>query len=439
MFEKLQTKLSSVFKNISGKGKINEKNIKDALREVKLALLEADVNYKVVKEFVNEIKEKAEGEKVIESITPGQLFIKIVNDSLVEFFGKEDPKINLSKIPSPIMITGLQGSGKTTSAAKLANYFKKSNKKVLLVAADTYRPAAIDQLEYLAKNINVDVFTGNKKNPVSIASESIKYAIEHGHDIVIIDTAGRLHIDEEMMKEVEKIKNKVKPTEILLVVDAMTGQDAVNIAKTFNERLDITGVILTKMDGDTRGGAAISVKKVTGKPIKFIGTSEKMDGLEIFHPDRIASRILGMGDVVSLVEKAQIDMDEKKASEMERKFKEAKFTLEDFLDQIKQLKKMGSLDEIMDMMPGGFKLKQSGLTLDEKEITRFEAIVNSMTKEERKNPRIINASRKKRIAAGSGTTIVDVNKVLKKYFDSLKLMKRMSKGKFALPFKGMKF
>ena len=439
MFERLQSKLSTVFKNISGKGKINEKNIKDALREVKLALLEADVNYKVVKEFVNEIKEKAEGEKVIESITPGQLFIKIVNDSLIEFFGKDDPKIDLSKVPSPIMVVGLQGSGKTTSASKLANYFKNKGKKVLLVAADTYRPAAIDQLKYLGKQIQVDVFSIPEK-PVKIAKKAMNYAVEHGKDIVIIDTAGRLHIDDVMMKEVEKIKETVNPTEILLVVDAMTGQDAVNIAKTFNERLDITGIILTKMDGDTRGGAAISVKKITGKRIKFIGTSEKMDGLELFHPDRIASRILGMGDVVSLVEKAQINMDQKKAAEMEKKFKEAKFTLEDFLDQIKQLKKMGSLDEIMDMMPGGSKLKQSGLSVDEKEITRFEAVVNSMTKEERKNPKIINASRKKRIANGSGTSIVVVNKVLKKYYDSLKLMKRMSKGKMGLPFmKGLKF
>ncbi len=439
MFERLQTKLSSVFKNISGKGKITEGNIKDALREVKLALLEADVNYRVVKEFVNEIKERAEGEKVINSITPGQLFIKIVNDSLVEFFGKEDPKIDLSKVPSPIMVVGLQGSGKTTSAAKLANYFKKQGKNVLLVAADTYRPAAVEQLLYLGKSIGVDVFK-ESKDPVRIAKDSLNYAIEHGKDIVIVDTAGRLHIDEDMMKEVEKIKQTVKPTEVLLVVDAMTGQDAVNIAKTFNDRLDITGIILTKMDGDTRGGAAISVKKITGKTIKFIGVSEKIDGIELFHPERIASRILGMGDIVSLVEKAQIEMDQQKAAEMEKKFKEAKFTLEDFLDQIKQLKKMGSLDEIIDMMPGGSKLKQSGLSLDEKQITKFEAVVNSMTKEERKNPKIINASRKKRIAAGSGTTIVDVNKVLKKYYDSLKLMKRISKGKMNFPFmKGMKF
>jgi signal recognition particle subunit SRP54 len=409
------------------------------LREVKLALLEADVNYKVVKEFVNEIKEKASGEKVIDSITPGQLFIKIVNDSLVEFFGKEDPKIDLSKVPSPIMVVGLQGSGKTTSTAKLAYYFKNKGKKVLLVAADTYRPAAIDQIKYLGKNIGVDVFS-DSSNPIKIAKKAMNYAIEHGADIIIVDTAGRLHIDETMMQEVEKIKSAINPTEILLVVDAMTGQDAVNIAKTFNDRLDITGIILTKMDGDARGGAAISVKKITGKQIKFIGVSEKIEGLELFHPERIASRILGMGDIVSLVEKAKIDMDQKEAAKMEKKFKEAKFTLEDFLDQIKQLKKMGSLDEIIDMMPGGSKLKQSGLNVDEKEITKFEAVVNSMTKEERKTPKIINASRKKRIAKGSGTTIVDVNKVLKKYFDSLKLMKRFSKGKATFPFmKGLKF
>jgi signal recognition particle subunit SRP54 len=439
MFDRLQSKLSSVFKNISGKGKITEKNIKDALREVKLALLEADVNYKVVKEFVNEIKEKASGEKVIDSITPGQLFIKIVNDSLVEFFGKEDPKIDLSKVPSPIMVVGLQGSGKTTSTAKLAYYFKNKGKKVLLVAADTYRPAAIDQIKYLGKNIGVDVFS-DSSNPIKIAKKAMNYAIEHGADIIIVDTAGRLHIDETMMQEVEKIKSAINPTEILLVVDAMTGQDAVNIAKTFNDRLDITGIILTKMDGDARGGAAISVKKITGKQIKFIGVSEKIEGLELFHPERIASRILGMGDIVSLVEKAKIDMDQKEAAKMEKKFKEAKFTLEDFLDQIKQLKKMGSLDEIIDMMPGGSKLKQSGLNVDEKEITKFEAVVNSMTKEERKTPKIINASRKKRIAKGSGTTIVDVNKVLKKYFDSLKVMKRFSKGKATFPFmKGLKF
>ena len=439
MFDRLQSKLSLVFKNISGKGKITEKNIKDALREVKLALLEADVNYKVVKEFVNEIKEKASGEKVIDSITPGQLFIKIVNDSLVEFFGKEDPKIDLSKVPSPIMLVGLQGSGKTTSAAKLAYYFKNKGKKVLLVAADTYRPAAIDQIKYLGKNIDVDVFS-DSSNPVKISKKAMNYAVEHGADIVIVDTAGRLHIDDVMMQEVEKIKSVINPTEILLVVDAMTGQDAVNIAKTFNDRLDITGIVLTKMDGDARGGAAISVKKITGKQIKFIGVSEKIEGLELFHPERIASRILGMGDIVSLVEKAKLDMDQKQSAKMEKKFKEAKFTLEDFLDQIKQLKKMGSLDEIMDMMPGGSKLKQSGLNVDEKEITKFESVVNSMTKEERKNPKIINASRKKRIAKGSGTSIVDVNKVLKKYFDSLKLMKRFSKGKATFPFmKGLKF
>ncbi|KRQ86957.1 Signal recognition particle protein [Caloramator mitchellensis] len=444
-FEGLTHKLQETFKKLRGKGKLTEKDVKEAMREVKLALLEADVNYKVVKDFINSVSQRAVGQEVMESLTPGQHVIKIVNEELIMLMGGRESKINISpKPPTVIMLVGLQGAGKTTMAAKLALHLKKSNKSILLVAADVYRPAAIKQLQILGGQIDVPVFTlGDRANPVDIAKAGVENAKKNAKDVVIIDTAGRLHIDQELMEELQNIKSEVEPFETLLVVDAMTGQDAVNVAQSFNEKLDITGVILTKLDGDTRGGAAISVKAVTGKPIKFAGVGEKLSDLEIFYPDRMASRILGMGDILSLIEKAQQTIDEKKALEMQQKLEKHEFTLEDFLDQMSQMKKMGPLKDLIKMIPGldTSKLDDIDLNENEKEMARIEAIIKSMTKEERKNPSIINSSRKKRIAKGSGTTIQDVNKLLSNFEQARKMMKQfadmqkhMKKGKFKFPF-----
>ncbi|MDK2822157.1 MAG: signal recognition particle subunit [Clostridia bacterium] len=443
-FESLGEKLQGVFKKLKGQGKISEKDLKTALREVRVALLEADVNYKVVKDFINNVNERALGQEVLESLTPGQQVIKIVNDELTKLMGGFQSKLEISsKPPTIIMMVGLQGSGKTTSAGKLGRLLKKQGRRPLLVACDIYRPAAIKQLQVLGEQLDIPVFSmGNKTSPVDIARAAINHAAYHGNDIVILDTAGRLHIDEALMEELSLIKKQVNPIEILLVVDAMTGQDAVNVAEKFNELLDLTGVVLTKLDGDTRGGAALSVKAVTGKPVKFVGMGEKLDALEPFHPDRMASRILGMGDVLTLIEKAQENFDAKKSQELQQKLLKAEFTLEDFLTQMQQMKNMGPLDQIMDMLPGMNKAKLKGLQLDEKEFVRFQAIIQSMTKDERKNPQKINGSRRKRIAAGSGTRVQDVNRLLKQFEQAQKMMKQISgmttgkgkKGKFKLPF-----
>ncbi|SMB93783.1 signal recognition particle subunit FFH/SRP54 (srp54) [Desulfonispora thiosulfatigenes DSM 11270] len=441
-FEGLGEKLQGVFKKLKGKGKISETDLKAALREVRVALLEADVNYKVVKNFINNINDRAVGQEVLESLTPGQQVVKIVNDELTSLMGGETSKLNMSsKPPTVIMMVGLQGSGKTTSTGKLSNYLKKQGRRPLLVACDIYRPAAIKQLQVLGEQLEMPVFSmGDKTNPVEIAKSALDHAMHYGNDVVLIDTAGRLHIDEELMEELVKVKKIVNPTEILLVVDAMTGQDAVNVAERFNELLDITGVVLTKLDGDTRGGAALSVKAVTGKPIKFVGMGEKLDALEPFHPDRMSSRILGMGDVLTLIEKAQEGFDEQKAKEMELKLKKAEFTLEDFLDQMQEMKKMGPLDQVMEMLPGMNKGKLKGLQLDEKEFDRARAIIQSMTLEERRKPSLINGSRRKRIAAGSGSKVQEVNRILKQFDQTQKLMKQFSgmskskKAKFKLPF-----
>lgn len=442
-FEGLAGKLQETLKKLRGAGKLNEKDIKEAMREVRMALLEADVNFKVAKEFVNKVTEKAVGQEILESLTPGQQVVKIVNDELTDLMGNTQSKLVFSsKPPTVYMMVGLQGAGKTTHTGKLGLMLKKQGKNPLFVACDIYRPAAIKQLQVVGQQVGVDVFSlGDNVNPVDIAKAGIEHAVRNGKDVVFIDTAGRLHIDEELMDELENIKKAVRPTEILLVVDSMTGQDAVNVAENFNEKLGIDGVILTKLDGDTRGGAALSVKAVTGKPIKFAGMGEKMDELEPFYPDRMASRILGMGDVLTLIEKAQSAMDEKKALELEKKIRTQSFTFEDFLDQLQQMKKMGPLSQIMDMIPGMNSGKLKGLEVDDKEMGRTEAIIHSMTKKERLNPDIINASRRKRIAAGSGTTIQDVNKLLKNFEQTKKMMKQFAgmekdikKGKKKLPF-----
>lgn len=443
-FESLGEKLQGIFKKLKGQGKISDKDLKAALREVRVALLEADVNYKVVKDFVNTINERALGQDVLESLTPGQQVIKIVNDELTQLMGGAQSKLEISpKPPTVIMMIGLQGSGKTTSTGKLGRFLKKQGRSPLLVACDIYRPAAIKQLQVLGEQLEIPVFSmGDKTNPVDIAKAALNHAAYHGNDLVLLDTAGRLHIDETLMAELSAIKKEVKPTEILLVVDAMTGQDAVNVAEKFNELLNLTGVVLTKLDGDTRGGAALSVKAVTGKPIKFVGMGEKLDALEPFHPDRMASRILGMGDVLTLIEKAQENFDSKKAQELQQKLLKAEFTLEDFLTQMQQMKNMGPLDQVMDMIPGMNKAKLKGLEFDEKEFVRFQAVIQSMTKDERKNPHKINGSRRKRIASGSGTKVQDVNRLLKQFEQAQKMMKQLSgmasgkgkKGKLKLPF-----
>ncbi len=445
MFQSLSEKLENAFKKFKSKGKLTEADIKAGMREIKLALLEADVNFKVVKDFINNVSERAVGADVLESLLPAQQIVKIVNEELTALMGGTQSKLTIaSKPPTVIMMVGLQGAGKTTHAGKLAGLYKKQGKHPLLVACDVYRPAAIKQLEIVGEKLDIPVFTmGDKVSPVKIAEEGVKHAIQKGYDMVFIDTAGRLHIDEELMEELQNIKKSVSPTEILLTIDAMIGQDAVNVAKTFNELLDVTGVILTKLDGDTRGGAALSVKHVTGKPIKFIGTGEKLDAIEPFYPDRMASRILGMGDVLSLIEKAEQAYDEKKALELEKKIRESTFTLDDYLDQFAQLKNMGSLEQIMGMMPGMNKGALKDAKIDEKVIARTEAIIKSMTKKEREKPEILGASRKKRIAAGSGTSVEEVNKLLKQFDQTRKLMKQFSnpkqmsrfgKGKMKIPF-----
>ncbi|PNR89509.1 signal recognition particle [Petrotoga sp. HWH.PT.55.6.1] len=427
MFENLQKKLTGVFKNLSGKGKLSEKNIKDAVREVKLSLLEADVHYKVVKELIDRVKEEAIGSKVLESLTPDQEFIRIVRDDLIELMGgKENNKITISRNPGFIMLTGLQGSGKTTTAAKLANFYKKKEKNPLLVAADTYRPAAIDQLVQLGEDIGIPVFTGDRVNALKIVEESKKYAEKLLHDIVIVDTAGRLHIDEKMMEELENIKKLINPDEILMVVDSMVGQDAVNSAKEFNDKLDLSGFVVSKLDGDSRGGVIISIRYITGKPVKLVGVGEKIDDLEEFYPDRYVGRILGMGDVLSFIEKVEQDIDKKKAEEDAERFMDGKFDLKDFLEQIRQIRKLGPLSSLLEMVPGVPK-EQVDVTKGEQELKKFEAIINSMTPKERKNPGILTYSRKQRIAKGSGTTLQDINRLLKSYDQLKKTMKQMKK------------
>ena len=433
-FEGLAEKLNQAFKKLRSKGKLSENDVKEAMREVRLALLEADVNYKVAKDFVKNVTEKAVGEEVLSSLTPAQQVIKIVRDELTELMGSTDSRINFSpRIPTVIMMCGLQGSGKTTHSAKLAKMFRKQGKRPLLVACDIYRPAAIEQLKVVGEQVNTPVFEMGTTNPVEIAKNAIKHAKDYGNDIVILDTAGRLHIDEELMQELQNIKAEVHPNEILLVIDAMTGQDAVNVAQSFNETLGIDGVILTKLDGDTRGGACLSIKAVTGKPIKFIGVGEKLTDLEPFYPDRMASRILGMGDVLSLIEKAQEAVTEEQAKKLEKKLREASFTLEDYLDQFESLKKMGGIASVMEMMPGMGKLKIKESDFDERKVERLKAMILSMTKKEREKPEIINSSRKKRIAAGSGTSVQEVNQLLKQ-FEQTKVMMKQLKGGKRLPF-----
>ena len=442
MFQSLSEKLNNAFKKFKNKGKLTEADVKAGMREIKLALLEADVNFKVVKDFVKIVSERAVGSEVLESLMPAQQIVKIVNEELTNFMGGTQSKLTISpKPPTVIMMVGLQGAGKTTHAGKLAGMYKKQGKHPLLVACDVYRPAAIKQLEIVGSQLDIPVFQmGNTTSPVKIAEEGVKYAINKGYDMVFIDTAGRLHIDEELMAELQSIKEKTSPSEILLTVDSMIGQDAVTVAQTFNELLDVSGIILTKLDGDTRGGAALSVKYVTGKPIKFIGTGEKLDMIEPFHPDRMASRILGMGDVLSLIEKAEQAYDEKKAKELEKKILQSTFTLDDYLEQFQQVKNMGSLDQLAGMMPGIKPGALKDAKIDEKAIARTEAIIKSMTKEERAKPEILGASRKKRIAAGSGTSVEEVNKLLKQFDQLTKMMKQFSnpaklkKGKFNLPF-----
>ena len=430
MFQNLQERLANAFKSFKNKGKLTEADVKEGMREIKLALLEADVNYKVVKEFIASATERAIGSEVLESLVPSQQIVKIVNEELIALMGGENTKLVISpKSPTVVMMCGLQGAGKTTHTGKLALMYKKQGKRPLLAACDVYRPAAIKQLQVVGEGIGVPVFTiDGCTDPVRIAKEALEYARKHGNDMLFLDTAGRLHIDETLMDELARIKAELQPTEILFVVDAMTGQDAVNAAAAFNEKLDVTGIILTKLDGDTRGGAALSTRKVTGKPIKFIGTGEKMENLEPFYPDRMASRILGMGDVLSLIEKAEQAMDEKKAAELEKKLRDQSFTLADYLDQFEQLRNMGPLDQLLGMMPGVDTKALKDVKVDDKAVDRMEAIILSMTPEERDKPDIIGASRKKRIAAGSGMKVEDVNRLLKQYEATKKLMKQLSSG-----------
>lgn len=443
MFESLVDRMNEAFKKFRNKGKLTEADVKAGMREIKLALLEADVNYKVVKEFIASVSERAVGVQVLESLVPAQQIVKIVNEELTALMGSTVSKLEIaSNPPTVIMMCGLQGAGKTTHAGKIAALLKKQGKHPMMVACDVYRPAAIKQLEIVSEKVGVPCFSIKDSNkPVKIASEGVKHARKNGYDVVIIDTAGRLHIDEGMMEELVEIKKEVSPTEILLTVDAMLGQDAVNVAKTFNDMLDITGVVLTKLDGDTRGGAALSVRHVTGKPIKFVGMGEKMDAIEPFYPDRMASRILGMGDVLSLIEKAEQQFDEKKAIELEKKIREQTFTLDDYLDQFQQIKKMGSMEQLLGMIPGVKTSALKDAQIDEKQIGRIEAIIKSMTREERTKPSIIDSSRKKRIAQGSGVKVEDVNRLLKQYDQTNKMMKQLTKmgagkkgGKLKMPF-----
>lgn len=435
MFETLSDRLQTVVKNIKGYGKITESNIDPMVREVRLALLEADVNYKVVKEFTEIVKEKALGEKVRNSLTPGEEFVGIIRDELEELLGGDSAPLEVSKKPTVLMLVGLQGSGKTTTIGKLANLVrKKYNKKPLLVACDIYRPAAIDQLKQIGKELNIEVYSEGKKDPVEISKNAITYAKEHNYDYILIDTAGRLHIDEELMDELTKIKDNVDIHETLLVIDSMMGQDAINVITTFNEKLDLTGVILTKLDGDTRGGVALSVRHLTNVPIKFVGTSEKLDGLDEFHPDRMASRIIGMGDVLSLVDKANEVIDEEDAKSALKKMQSGKYDLDDFLSQMKQMKKLGSIESLLKLLPGAKKMGLDKVNIDPKDLAHVEAIVLSMTPKERKNPDIIKASRKERIAKGSGRTVQEVNRLLNQFENSKKMMKEMANGNFKMPF-----
>ena len=445
-FDGLGDKLQDIFKRMKGQGKITEKDLKAVMREVKVALLEADVNYKVVKQFIDKVISRAVGEEVMESLTPGQQVVKIVHDELTELLGGKQSKLTIApKPPTVIMMVGLQGSGKTTTSGKLGKLLKKQGKRPLLTACDVYRPAAIKQLQVLGEQLDIPVFTlGDKISPVDIAKGAIEHAKTKGNDVVILDTAGRLHIDEVLMEELKNVKAVANPTEILLVVDSMVGQDAVNVADSFNELLDITGVVLTKLDGDTRGGAALSIKSITGKPIKFAGMGEKLDALEPFHPDRMASRILGMGDVLTLIEKAQENIDQQKAEEMQKKMLKAEFTLEDYLEQMDQIKNMGSITNMLEMMPGMSKNKLKDIQVSDRDLAQTKAIILSMTPAERRNPKIINGSRRKRIAAGSGIKVQDVNRLIKQYEQSQMLLKQFSgmatgkkkggAGKFKLPF-----
>ena len=435
MFEQLGEKLDSAVSKIKGYGTLTEENIGDVLREVRLALLEADVNYKVVKDFTNSVKEKALGEEVKKSLKPDEVFLKILKDELLELLGTDKVELEMKKNPNLLMLVGLQGSGKTTTIGKLANYLrKKHGKKPLLVACDIYRPAAIEQLKTIGKSLNIPVFEEGKKDPVTIVKDALEYAKENNNDYILVDTAGRLQIDEALMDELININNEVKMDEILLVLDSMIGQDAINVITGFNEKLPLTGVILTKLDGDTRGGVAISARYLTNVPIKFIGVSEKLDGIEEFDPNRMVSRILGMGDMMGLIEKAESIMNEEDAEESYKKMKKGKFDLEDFLKQFKTVKKLGSLESIIKMIPGAKKMGLTNIQIDPKEVARIEAIVLSMTLEERRNPDIIKASRKERIAKGSGTTVQQVNKLLTQFEQSKKMMKMMSNGNFKMPF-----
>lgn len=438
MFEDLTRKLETVFKKLRGHGKISENNVAESLREVRRVLLDADVNYKVAKQFIESVQQRAVGQEVLTSITPGQQIIKIIYDELVALMGRQNAELRFSGIPpTVVMVAGLQGSGKTTFAAKLALYLRRKGRHPLLVAADLHRPAAIDQLEVLGKQAEIPVYVNREAKAVQVAEDSVEHARKNIRDVVIIDTAGRLHIDEEMMREAEAIKEKVKPHEILFVVDSMIGQDAVNAARVFHERLNYDGVVLTKLDGDARGGAALSIRAVVEKPIKFASIGEKLDALEPFHPDRMASRILGMGDIVTLVEKAQEQFAEESAEKLEQRLRKNEFTFEDFLEQLKQIQKMGSVSQLLEMIPGASRFARAD-AIDERELVKVEAIINSMTRGERQKPHIINGNRRKRIAAGSGTVVQDVNRLLKQFGEMQKMMKQFTKGKFSRRFGSMK-
>lgn len=435
MFENLSDRLQNVVHKIRGYGKITEDNISEMMREIRLSLLEADVNYKVVKEFTNNVKEKALGEDVNKSLSPGEVFVKIVKDELTNLLGGENMPLNVNGNPATLMLVGLQGSGKTTTIGKLANYLRKNNrKKPLLVACDVYRPAAIDQLKQIGKELGIEVYSEGKGNPIEISKNSIKYAKDNGYDYVLIDTAGRLQIDDVLMEELFNIQKEINPDETILVIDSMMGQDAINVINGFNDKINLSGVILTKLDGDTRGGVALSVKHLTNLPIKFMGVSEKMDGLTPFYPERMASRILGMGDILSIVEKVQTEIDEKDAEKTARKMMKGNFDLEDFLEQLNQIKKLGPLENLLKLLPGAKKMGLNNVNIDPKIMKKTEAIILSMTMEERKNPSILKASRKKRIADGSGTTVNDVNKLLNQFEEMKKMMKMMGNGNFKMPF-----